>query len=315
MPHRSKKKVIMLENGGGELANQLWAYVSVYAYAQERGYQLSNPSFYEYGSSFVVPRSALLDLILFKPFKNYRGRRSEMKPQLWRKAYKVAVKMTTAVFPTKIISSMNTENRTYYLPPSAEPTPELAALERSHKNIFMKGWLFRNPAGLEKYRNDIVEYFKPVPEVLATGAKFLKDIRKSYQHVIGVHIRQGDYKTFKGGKYWIEQVRIRGIINEFLAWSKIPANKACFVIASDGRIDHEEFEGLNIKTSAMGSIEDLFMLSKTDLILGSDSSFGNFAAFYGNIPHIIFKKEPLDWEYYADKAGFFENKYCTMVQY
>ena len=53
------------------------------------------------------------------------------------------------------------------------------------------------------------------------------------------------------------------------------------------------------------SVTDLFLLSRTDAIVGSDSSFGAFAAWYGNISHIIAKSGPMDWSYYAGKKGFF----------
>ena len=60
------------------------------------------------------------------------------------------------------------------------------------------------------------------------------------------------------------------------------------------------------------AIEDLYTLSLCDVIIGSNSSFGNFAAYYGNKPHIVLQKETMDWEYYKDRDAYFENKYSVM---
>jgi len=56
------------------------------------------------------------------------------------------------------------------------------------------------------------------------------------------------------------------------------------------------------------------LLAATDIIIGSDSTFGAFASYYGNLPFIVFEKK-IDWNYYKDKKYFFENKKCTTVHF
>ena len=80
-------------------------------------------------------------------------------------------------------------------------------------------------------------------------------------------------------------------------------------------LEKDKFEGLNTRISDKNLIEDFLILSMTDVILGSDSSFGNLASYFGNIPHLVFQKEKMNWNYYLDKKKYFENKYCTMVNY
>lgn len=310
------KKVIILEHGGGELANQLWNYISIFAYAKEMGYSIENPSFFEYGKSFNIQQNPLVNILLFRPFLHYRGRRTDLLPTIWRKIYKLVTLIISTLYRGSIIRSNDSDNDVYYIPPTIASSQQLSNLENTGcKRIFFSGWLFRNPKGIVKFREEIIQYFRPVPSVENASKTFIDEIRSKYGYVVGVHIRQGDYRTFKDGKYWIEQGRVRDILNEFIKFKNLDLTQTCFAIASDGRIDQENFKGLNFKISTMGSIEDLFMLSKVDIIIGSDSSFGDFAAYYGNIPHIIFKKENMDWSYYEDKDKFFENKYCTMVHY
>ena len=91
--------------------------------------------------------------------------------------------------------------------------------------------------------------------------------------------------------------------------------KTVFVICSDGSVDLDKFTGLNVVKLSFSAVGDLFLLAKTNAIIGSDSTFGAFASYYGNIPFIVFKKGNIDWEYYKGKNVFFENKYNLMTRY
>ncbi|TSD03483.1 MAG: Uncharacterized protein Athens071416_164 [Parcubacteria group bacterium Athens0714_16] len=302
------KKIIVLKHGGGELTNQLWNYISIYAYAKEINAHVINPSFFEYGSNFNIKCPLILNLLLYKPFANYTKRRSGLKRRIWRNVYKLYIFLIHIFQKGSIVSSINPNNTVYYLPPSIKNNPK-----NTKGSLYFEGWLFRNPEGIKKYRKEILEYFKPTPLVEKNIERFLYKNKNKY--LIGVHIRQGDYKTFKNGCFYIEQKRIREIVDEYLNFIKKSPNEIVFIITSDGPIDEKQFAGLQYNISHMGPVEDLFLLSKTKTILGSNSSFGNFASWYGNIPHIIFSKEKTDWNYYLDKKEYFKNKYCTMVHY
>jgi len=302
------KKLIILQSGGGELANQLWNYMSIYAYSKEIGAPITNHSFFEYGSNFDIQKPGFLNLLLYKPFKNHKKRRNSFKRQLWRNFYKIYILFVRVFKKENIISSTNSKNEVFYLPPSSE---DKSGLEKD--KLYFEGWLFRNPVGIEKYREEILGYFRPIQSIETKISNFLKN--HSGKHMVGVHIRQGDYRTFKNGQFFIEQNRIREILNQYLGVIKKAPNEVTFIITSDGQIDETEFKGLQYEISKMGPVEDLFLLSKMTAVLGSDSSFGNFAAYYGNIPHIIFKNEEIDWEYYKNKNLYFPNKYCTLVHY
>ena len=86
-------------------------------------------------------------------------------------------------------------------------------------------------------------------------------------------------------------------------------------MASDGPIEDGIFSGLNYIASKNNAVTDLFLLASTDTIIGSNSTFGAFASYYGNIPFIVMQKDSVDWEYYKDRNKYFENKYAAFVQY
>ena len=310
------KKIIILQTSGNELANQLWNYASIYAYTLERGYKLENPSFFEYGNYFLMPPpNPLFKAMFFNPFTNYTGRKSAFRRKIWRKLYFWYARTVLWFSGDHLIVYKDANNEPYYLPPTKESSGRLGELEKEGRDIYFDSWLFRNPVGLEKYYKEITEYFQPRYDINSFVASQIKDLRTRYQTIVGIHIRQGDYEIWRGGAYFIAQERVREIIEEYLSISGKQREKTCFVITSDGSVDENYFSGLNTVISENNAVTDLFLLASTDIIIGSNSTFGAFASYYGNTPLIVMQKESMDWEYYKDKNKFFENKFSTFVHY
>lgn len=308
------KKVIILRTSGNELANQLWNSISIYAYTLERKLSLENPAFFEYGNYFTLPAPNLfLKLFFFLPFTNYTKRKQSFKRRLWRKLYRYYTNIVIGREGVVLVSD-NRENKPFYLPPTREDG-RLSELEKSADTIFFDGWLFRNPAGIQKYKKEIRSYFKPRQDIENSVSEHIHKIRDEFSHVVGVHIRQGDYKQWRGGAYFIPQTRVREILDEYLTATNHKSTETCFVITSDGPVDTPLFEGLNISVSKENAVYDLFLLSSTDIIIGSNSTFGAFASYYGNTPSVVMQKGTVDWDYYLAHKAYFENKYSTMVHY
>lgn len=311
------KKVIILKHGGGELANQLWNYISIYAYCLEKNYGCENPSFFEHARFFNIPpiKNKVLYWLFFPLFHNYVGRRSSPRVRFFRALYKIYILWVHATRRDSIVSSGNTTNTPFYLPPTKPVEQSFSMTEKNNGVLYFEGWFFRNPEGIKKYRTDIVHYFSPKEHIRDKTISIITPLRKRFNHIVGVHIRQGDYATFKDGKYLLRASRAYEILKEYLEReNKNPENTA-FVITSDGPINSEDFPGLTIHITHGNAVEDLFVLSVTDVIIGSNSSFGNLAGYIGNIPHIVMTKEPMDWGYYRGKNYYFPTKYCTMVHY
>ena len=121
----------------------------------------------------------------------------------------------------------------------------------------------------------------------------IKDLRTRYQTIVGIHIRQGDYEVWRYGAYFIAQQRVREIIDEYLSVFGKNKEQTCFVVTSDGPVEEKYFSGLNTVVSKGNAVTDLFLLASTDIIIGSNSTFGAFASYYGNIPFVVMQKEKL----------------------
>jgi hypothetical protein len=305
------RKLVILKHGGGELANQLWNYVSIYAYGLEMNIPVFNPSFFEYHSFFNLLQKESLITKKFALFFRTPRRRSHIINKMGRLKYAAIVKIRTLLHSSCVVSSENLENKVRYLPPSG-PIPGRFG---ECGSLYFTGWLFRNPVGLQKWRKELVKVFAPKAEIENKVNEIISPLGAKYEKIIGIHIRQADYVDFKDGKFLISQERIREIVSEYAKENILDATKIVFVITSDGPVDESLYKNLNVFISRENSVVDLFLLSKTDVILGSDSSFGAFASWYGNIPHIVFKNEAIDWNYYADKKAYFENKYWALTRY
>lgn len=311
-----KKKIVILASSSNRLANQLWNFISIYAYCLEKGYACENLSFFRYHRFFSFPERRSMVSLLF----------SSLNALPWQRArgfsYSFHEKYITWIREHKKhqIVADKREPHIFYLPPSRTNMPEyeeaLSKIEQSAPDTFyFDGWLFRNPVGIEKYRKEITAYFAPQKSIREKTESFILGLRKKYSAIVGVHIRQGDYKIFGGGQYFFMQEEVKKILGEYLQFSGKNHTQTVFVICSDGPIDQNVFAGLNIALPQGDGAEDLFTLAKTDTIIGSNSTYGAFASYYGNIPFIIFEHSSIEWDYYRDKKGYFENKKSTFVFY
>jgi hypothetical protein len=317
-----KKKVVILNHNGGRLANQLWPFMSAYAYCLENGYILDNQSFFEYAPFFNFKSDNFLVNLLF--FKLYNYIKFLLPLKIRGKFYRFIYKIYC--YYVKKVES-NKRNIVIYAPDSADPIVhfllptknsdiDLDEFEssRDQSKVYLDGWLFRNPIGLNKYHKEIVDYFKPKPSIEKKVKDLIFSLKNKYKYVIGVHVRQGDYKTWMDGKLYFSQDKIKLFLDDLILNFQLNKDETVFLLCSDGQIDDSVFLGLNIAHSIGGVAEDLFVLACSDLIIGSDSTFGAFASYYGNIPFIVFGEE-IDWDYYKDKKEYFENKYNKMVYY
>lgn len=307
-----KHEIIILDHNRGQLANQLWNYMSIYAYCLERGYRLRNPSFGDYRHFFQFNKEEpFIDAVFFNRFKK---RKLFVAIRPYHRYSSFIKKMRSHA----VIESGGPSDTIIHLPPSTE-TPAISKCihdleQQTTTRLYFCGGRFRNPIGIEKYRKEICSYFRPTKNVEASIKEKLNASRLQYEHIIGVHIRQTDFKTDNKGHYVPPHVFVSAM-SAYVGLKKYALEKTLFIICSDEEIDQKVFAGFNIIVNKGTMIEDLYTLAATDAIIGSNSSFGAFAAYHGNIPLIVVDNSPIDWGYYQDKNQYFENKYCTLVVY
>lgn len=275
------KKIIILENNGGRLANQLWQYAVIYSFCIENGCSLDNYCFFSYNNYFNIsnPKNIFVKYLFFD---FYRFHKNIVVNKI---LYLFFVSIIKFIYSKKIIKPKDN----VFL--SGKIFNKYK--EANNLTLYFCGWNFRNPLGLTKYHSDIVKLFRPKEELIEFIDKKIAEIRSGCDKIVGVHVRHGDYKIFNNGKYYFEFQEVRLILDDFLKTNK--ARNIFFFICSDDDIPDEVFRGLNYVKGFNHPIKDLYALSLTDLIISSESTFSQWASYYGNINNINFSREKIDW--------------------
>lgn len=285
-----KKEIIILRHNGGQLGNQLLLYTSVYSYCIERGYRCTNYSFYEYNKYFNF-RAPNFWVSIFEKLSRVKFYKRRVVVYI---IYKYSSYFLQILKRGVVVKE--DPKKIFYLPPtSINNTEHQEIIKRvensSDKLIYIDGWTFRNPSGLKKYHNQIIQAFKPKKEFIQKATLFINSIKKD-NYLVGVHIRQGEYKSknFMGGDLYFKEIEVANILRFYLKKSKKDSGKVLFILCSDGPLDLAHFSGLRIKPGIGSMMEDLITLSLCNIIIGSNSTFGSLAAYLGDRPFFIFDR-------------------------
>lgn len=105
------------------------------------------------------------------------------------------------------------------------------------------------------------------------------------QIIVGVHIRRGDYRTWKDGAFFYddqEYLSFMKLLNDQLAVNNLGVK---FLLCSNEPIEIGNFEELDCFTISETSGEkDLYALSKCNYIIGPPSTYSQWASFIGCVP-------------------------------
>jgi hypothetical protein len=157
---------------------------------------------------------------------------------------------------------------------------------------------------------DVWEHGDPV-----VTREYLKEVIFSYpirscvdefvkgQHLIGVHIRYGDYVAVNPMNPPIVQPRFMRAPNSFYtgavdrALALLPGHS--IFLCTDGTADEVKwFTGRYgpIRQPENDGLLDLLTLSRCSLIVGSESTFSEVAAGFGSVPRIVLSTDPNVWD-------------------
>ena len=183
---------------------------------------------------------------------------------------------------------------------------------KNDKLIGISGWGFRHPELFFKYEDEIKQQFtiqekfrKPVDEYLASCNQ--TDIK------LAVHIRRGDYARFLGGKYYFDDDTYIRNIREFI--NLFPGKSvSVFISTNDKNLDIKKYQtDLNSQDVHLfkgSEIEDLYLLSQCDYIIGAKSTFSLVASYYRHIP--LYHMEDKNASLTLDKFKYFEDIFMTV---
>lgn len=153
--------------------------------------------------------------------------------------------------------------------------------------IILQGWQFRCPDLLAKHKTIIQQHLQIKYEYLSDVKKIIEQIKLSYDLIIGIHIRQGDYRTFENGKYFYTLHQYIQII-QYTKDTLFPNKNIFFYLCSNEKQDTQllkkELSNIPYLLSNYEFIKDLYALTQCHYIIAPPSTFSMLASFLGNLP-------------------------------
>lgn len=269
----------------GRLANRLVLFANFVAFARDQGHRVINFAFHSYAPLFVA---------------THRDIYCQYPPPRRRSWLDVLPGLAPALRGTRLLyrginAACHLQERfpwlaraavTLHETPGSHMTPlespEVQARFSHARVVFAHGWNFRAPACLQRQATHVRAYFQPVAQHAEASRQAAAQLRRQADVLIGVHVRQGDYRGWKGGRFFFP-------VSRYAAWMKELAGqfggaRVAFLVCSDEARRREEFPGLWVGFGPGLPIRDLYALAECDYIFGPPSTFSQWASFYGNKP-------------------------------
>ncbi len=278
-------KTIIVARRFGRLANRLSLASNLVAIGCEVGCRVVNSTLQPYAAAFEnlndnfyctfprPPRPGLIDRV--PPLANAlrSGRASQRLTTLSRRLIRP--------FPIAAVAHIEQGRGGIS---SHRPNALLAHLAAQPvRVVFVRDWYIRAPDLVIRHAPAIREFFRPVAAVASRAEAPVRRLRARADIVIGVHIRHGDYARFQGGRYFFAPERYAAWMSE-LVGAFAPA-RVGFLICSDGDVPPEPFAHMAVEYGPGDAAGDLFALAACDRVIGPASTYSQWAAFYGDIPH------------------------------
>jgi|GEM_PF-183683 len=290
-PFLKDGKLFIISLRSGRLANRLMLFAQFIALAEEQGHRIINFAFHSYAHLFettrrdiycrypVALRRSWLDVV---PGVAAALRKTRICYQLvcygsiWNEYF--------PIFGRQVVTLR--EKPGSKVMPLDEPG--IQAQIRDARIVFAHGWLFRVPGSwVQRHAGKIRDYFRPIEEYARASREAVDRLRRDADIVVGVHVRHGDYRVWRGGKYFFPASRYAGWMQELAA--QFPERKVAFFVCSDEPRNADEFPGLSVGLGTGSAMGDLHALAGCDYIFGPQSTFPQWASFYGNKPLLLLK--------------------------
>jgi hypothetical protein len=259
----------------GRLANRLLLYAHFIGAAVEHGFSVVNLSFDPYASLF--PATAR-DLLCRYPC----GRRLWPVPGGRRLLYEVATVAADRRHRRQVGGKdvgLIRLRRDEQLDLNSDAFVDVI---RRHRVVLVQDWFFRSPENCARHRNPICAHLTPSPAVLDRASRAVEPIRSRDRLAVGVHIRQTDYQTFKGGRHYYTHEQYRAVMEQ--VQTAFPERDVTFLVCSDVDVPAGVFDGLDVVRGPGDAAGDLYALARCDRLVGPPSSFSAWASYYGSVP-------------------------------
>lgn len=146
-----------------------------------------------------------------------------------------------------------------------------------------EGWFLWSNRTVAKYRKHYQYLFEPVVNKDLLRSKYLRKDIESIS-IIGVHVRRGDYIHHEGGKYFFNDAVY---IDKMCQLVRLLGEDTQFIVfTNDEKMANLTYQSTfaNVLFSNQTPIEDHFLMSQCDYLIGPPSTFNMWGSYMGNVP-------------------------------
>lgn len=258
--------MIIIAYKPGQLANQLFLFAKFLAYGHQHHCLVLNPAFHEYAHYFTTTANQRV------PASTGAGRPNRTLNKILYTIVSFAGRIGHRLKLNKgFISVLYLDWKDHY------DLDNDSALKRTGLHL-IRGWEFEAEKLLQSHKEQIKMFFRPEAGLQSAINHFKVD-RSGI--LVGVHIRQGDYRKFEGGRYYYEAEQYAGWMQSLK--KKYPS--VHFLICTNNHeISQSDFKGLDVTFAPGHELIDLYLLSTCAYIMGPPSTYSLWASYYGSVP-------------------------------
>ena len=257
-------KKLIIRHEYGQLGNILFRLSNTLAFAIENGYRVE-----DYTLSFCNYHDGSSNIRFFEnyhPFHFFEYPRSRLR---------IINRIKWKYRNRSLVNLKEIENFI--------PSFNLLNLE-SNLSYKLKGFHFSSGNLVTKHRSKICNILKFRKSETLPVRKFINEAKKKYETLLGVHIRQNDYKTFYAGKYLVSLDRYLASIEHFKSLHPNPKSIGVVICSDDDEVLVEIQKNHPDYFFPMGNIaQDIAALSQCFFIISPKATTASsWAAYYGD---------------------------------
>ncbi len=268
--------MVIIGSKTGQLANRLFAFSHFIANSIEYKYNLYNPAFEEYREYFLSTLSGV------GKHPIYLDLRVPVPVPLLQRITRIGSKLLPRSKFHRFLSCSGFNNH-------FDLNDVVFVADAQTKLVIVEGWKLRDEFNFQKHANAIRTFFIPTSGIRKNVKNLVKRCRENGDILVGVHIRKGDYKEWRGGIYYYDNKTYMEKMLELERIFKDEGKSVTFLICSNEPVSKDDFQNLSINTGSVPLVEDLYALSECDYIIGPPSTFSMWASFYGEVPLLHIK--------------------------
>lgn len=269
----------VLNDGNGQMCNKILFQINILASAYVRNYSVT---YYN-----------------MQKFDGFRLSQEELEKNLVRVDENPKLKYTLTRAIHKGLSKVGVFNKKFVMVGANNQTEaeNLLFSNYLHKHTtYLYGWPFYDLTSLRKAGNLVRQYMAPQDDIAMYVQKTMMMLRSNSDIVIGVHLRRGDYKSWRNGIYYYSNAQYKHCMD--VLYRNIGKQKKCvFVLFSNENLAIEEFANEQYSTLMLAGnpAQDFHTMASCDYLIGPPSSFSGLASFMGKVPRYMIEDASKDF--------------------